>query len=188
MSESKKSPTSGENGEDTGKTQEPGQEKQAKRAKAKINLNRLEMPKQSPEVRRHNFDEVATGYTYEMAMEEARRCIQCKKRNCQAGCPVGIDIPDFIKHLQENDVEGASQVLKRKTSLPGICGRVCPQELQCELACTLNKKGAPIAIGRLERYIADWERAEGISSIPDIAASSGKRVAVVGTGPSGLPI
>ena len=162
--------------------------KPAKRAKAKINLNRLEMPKQTPEVRRHNFDEVATGYTYEMAMEEASRCIQCKKRNCQQGCPVNIDIPDFIKHLQQGDVEGASRVLKLKTSLPGICGRVCPQELQCEKSCTLNKKGAPIAIGRLERYIADWERAEGASSMPDIAPSTGKKVAVVGTGPSGLTV
>jgi glutamate synthase (NADPH/NADH) small chain len=188
MSESKKSPASGGNGEDTGKTPQAQPEKKAKRAKPKINLNRIEMPKQAPEVRRHNFDEVATGYTYEMAMEEARRCIQCKKRNCQAGCPVGIDIPDFIKQLQENDIEAASQVLKRKTSLPGICGRVCPQELQCELACTLNKKGAPIAIGRLERYIADWERIEGATAIPEIAASTGKKVAVVGTGPSGLTV
>ena len=90
------------------------------------------MPKQEPEERRSNFSEVATGYTYDMAMEEAKRCIQCKKRNCQQGCPVNIDIPDFIKCLQQGDIEGASKVLKTKTSLPGICGRVCPQELQCE--------------------------------------------------------
>lgn len=146
------------------------------------------MPKQTPEERRRNFDEVATGYTYEMAMEEAGRCIQCKKRNCQQGCPVNIDIPDFIKHLQDGDMEGAARVLKNKTSLPGICGRVCPQEIQCEEVCTLNKKGAPIAIGRLERFIADWERRQGASSIPQIAPPSGKRVAVVGTGPSGLTV
>lgn len=156
--------------------------------KAKINLNRLEMPKQMPEERRRNFDEVATGYDFEMAKYEASRCIQCKKRNCQQGCPVNIDIPDFILHLQHGDVEAAAKVLKKKTSLPGICGRVCPQELQCEDACTLNKKGAPIAIGRLERFIADWERSEGASSIPEIAPSTGKRVAVVGTGPSGLTV
>ncbi len=156
--------------------------------KSKINLNRLEMPKQEPEIRRRNFSEVATGYTYEMAMEEASRCIQCKKRNCQQGCPVNIDIPDFIKSLQQGDIEGASKVLKTKTSLPGICGRVCPQELQCENSCTLNKKGAPVAIGRLERFIADWERIEGMSAKPQIAPSTGKHVAVVGTGPSGLTV
>lgn len=156
--------------------------------KPKLNVNRLEMPKQTPEERRRNFDEVATGYNFEMAKEEASRCIQCKKRNCQQGCPVNIDIPDFIKHLQEGNVEGAVKVLKRKTSLPGICGRVCPQELQCENACTLNKKGGAIAIGRLERFVADWERMEGSSSLPEIAPSTGKRVAVVGTGPSGLTV
>ncbi|HIJ54962.1 MAG TPA: NADPH-dependent glutamate synthase [Deltaproteobacteria bacterium] len=156
--------------------------------KSKLNLNRLEMPKQTPEERKRNFEEVATGYTFEMAIEEAGRCIQCKKRNCRQGCPVNIDIPDFIKHLQGGDVEGASRVLKRKTSLPGICGRVCPQEMQCEKTCILNKKGAPIAIGRLERYIADWERQEGATTIPEIAPSTGKHVAVVGTGPSGLTV
>ena len=156
--------------------------------KPKINLNRLEMPKQTPEVRKHNFDEVATGYTFEMAMEEAGRCIQCKKRNCQQGCPVNIDIPDFIHLLQQGDIEGASKVLKAKTSLPGICGRVCPQESQCEHVCTLNKKNAPVAIGRLERFIADWERTKGAVTTPEIAKSTGKRVAVVGTGPSGLTV
>ncbi len=164
----------------------PGEESGPR--KAKMNLNRLEMPKQAPEVRRNNFDEVATGYTYEMAMEEASRCIQCKKRNCQQGCPVNIDIPDFIRLLQQKDIPGASRILKAKTSLPGICGRVCPQELQCENSCTLNKKGAPVAIGRLERFIADWERTQGTVSTPEIAPSTGKRVAVVGSGPSGLTV
>jgi glutamate synthase (NADPH) small chain len=161
---------------------------EGKGKKPKINLNRVDMPRQEPDIRRRNFDEVALGYTYEMAMEETSRCIQCKKRNCQQGCPVNIDIPDFIKALSNNDVEGASRILKAKTSLPGICGRVCPQEVQCEGVCTLNKKGAPIAIGRLERFIADWEMAQGLSSIPDIAPSTGKKVAVVGSGPSGLTV
>jgi glutamate synthase (NADPH/NADH) small chain len=161
---------------------------EGKGKKPKINLNRVDMPRQEPEIRRANFDEVALGYTYEMAMEETSRCIQCKKRNCQQGCPVNIDIPDFIAALAKNDVAGASRILKAKTSLPGICGRVCPQEVQCEGSCTLNKKGAPVAIGRLERFIADWERSEGISTIPELAPSTGKRVAVVGTGPSGLTV
>ncbi|MCK8603750.1 NADPH-dependent glutamate synthase [Desulfoferrobacter suflitae] len=154
--------------------------------KAKINLNRVEMPKQAAEVRRHNFEEVALGYTYEMAIEEAGRCIQCKKRPCQQGCPVNIDIPDFIEALRREELELALRVLKSKTSLPGICGRVCPQELQCEAACTLDKKGAPVAIGRIERFLADWERTEGKSSIPELAHPTGKRVAIVGSGPSGL--
>jgi glutamate synthase (NADPH/NADH) small chain len=159
-----------------------------KDAKSKINLNRVDMPKQEPEERRRNFNEVAIGYTYEMAMEEANRCIQCKKRFCQDGCPVNIDIPDFINAMRNNDMEGASRILKSKTSLPGICGRVCPQELQCESHCTLNKKGAPVAIGRLERFIADWERTQGDVKVPDLPAPTGKSVAVVGSGPSGLTV
>ncbi len=165
-----------------------GSKAPAKKAKKKINLNRVGMPKQEPEVRRHNFDEVATGYSFELAMEEASRCIQCKKRNCQQGCPVNIDIPDFIRELQQQNLEGALTVLKTKTSLPGICGRVCPQELQCENSCTLNRKGAPVAIGRLERFLADWEREQGIMNIPEMAPPSGKKVAVVGSGPSGLTV
>jgi len=160
---------------------------QQKKAK-KLNLNRVPMPKQEPEKRIHNFNEVALGYTYEMAIEEASRCLQCKKRPCQQGCPVNIDIPDFILELKKGNIEAASKILKKKTSLPGICGRVCPQELQCEAACTLNKKGAPIAIGRLERFIADWERKEGMVSMPEIAPSTGKKVAIVGSGPSGLTV
>jgi len=156
--------------------------------KQKINLNRLDMPKQDPEVRKRNFDEVATGYTHEMAMEEASRCLQCKKRFCQAGCPVNIDIPDFIGAMRKGDLDEALRVLKTKTSLPGICGRVCPQELQCESKCMLEKKGAPVAIGRLERYIADWERTQGAIKVPELAPSTGKRVAIVGSGPSGLTV
>ena len=169
-------------------TKDPGEPKGAREKKPGINLNRVEMPKQEPEIRRRNFEEVATGYTHEMAIEEANRCIQCKKRFCQEGCPVNIDIPDFIAALRKGDVEGASRVLKKKTSLPGICGRVCPQELQCESVCMLNKKGAPVAIGRLERYIADWERTQGEVKLPEMAPSTGKKVAVVGSGPSGLTV
>lgn len=154
--------------------------------KPKLNLNRVDMPKQAPEVRRRNFEEVALGYTYEMAVDEAGRCIQCKKRPCRQGCPVNIDIADFIEALRREELELALRILKSKTSLPGICGRVCPQELQCEAACTLNKKGAPVAIGRLERFLADWERMEGRSSTPELASPTGKRVAIVGSGPSGL--
>jgi len=161
--------------------------KEPKKGK-KLDLNRVPMPKQEPHVRINNFNEVATGYTHEMALAEARRCIRCKKRPCQSGCPVNIDIPEFIKALQEDNLPEAVRVLKKKTSLPGICGRVCPQEVQCESRCTLGKKGAPIAIGRLERYIADWERAQGDPVIPEIAPSTGKRVAVVGSGPAGLTV
>lgn len=160
--------------------------KKQKAQKAKLDLNRVQMPKQDPGLRRRNFDEVALGYTYDMAMQEAKRCIQCKKRNCQQGCPVNIDIPDVIKAFRSGDIEKASRILKRKTSLPGICGRVCPQELQCEQACTLAKKGAPIAIGRIERFIADWEKEKGDFTLPEIAPPTNKKVAVVGTGPSGL--
>ena len=154
--------------------------------KQKINLNRVSMPKQEPDVRAHNFDEVAQGYTMEMAMEEASRCIQCKKRNCVDGCPVNVQIPDFILALREGQMLDAARALKSDNALPGICGRVCPQESQCESVCTLAKKGAPIAIGRLERFVADWERAQAEKPKPEIAPPTGKKVAVVGSGPAGL--
>lgn len=157
-----------------------------KKPKKGLNLNRVDMPKQEPAVRRNNFNEVAQGYTLEMALEEAKRCIQCKNRPCQKGCPVNIDIPEFIAAIQKADFPEALRVLERKTSLPGICGRVCPQELQCEALCTLGKKGAPVAIGRLERYVADWKREKGIVDMPEMAPSTGKKVAVVGSGPGGL--
>ncbi len=163
-------------------------EKPKKKPKKKLDLNRVKMPKQEPAIRRRNFNEVALGYTHDMALKEANRCIQCKKRPCQSGCPVNIDIPDFIEAIKEDNLPKALEVLKRKTSLPGICGRVCPQETQCELKCTLNQKGAPIAIGRLERYVADWERAQGEVQLPEIAPSTGKNVAVVGSGPAGLTV
>ena len=154
--------------------------------KQKINLNRVSMPKQDPAARARNFNEVAQGYTMEMAVEEASRCIQCKKRNCVEGCPVNVQIPDFILALREGKMWDAVRILKGDNALPGICGRVCPQESQCEAVCTLAKKGAPIAIGRLERYVADWERAQAGKPKPEIAPPTGKKVAVVGSGPAGL--
>ena len=153
---------------------------------AKLDLNRVSMPKQKPEDRAKNFNEVAFGYTDEHAMAEANRCIQCPKRPCVDGCPVGVDIPDFIKALREGDMPEAVRVLKSKNSLSGICGRVCPQESQCEAVCTIGKKGAPIAIGRLERYVSDWDLAQGKMAKAEIAAPTGKRVAVIGSGPASL--
>lgn len=133
---------------------------------AKLDLNRVGMPKQSAAQRRLNFDEVALGYSASEAAQEASRCIDCKARNCVAGCPVAIDIPDFIRSLKNHDLPGAARILKRTNALPGICGRVCPQESQCEAVCTLAKKGAPVAIGRLERYIADWELGQTTKALP----------------------
>lgn len=160
---------------------------------AKLDLNRIEMPRQDPKERAKNFKEVALGYSPEEAKKEASRCIQCKKRNCTEGCPVGVDIPEFIKALREDNLPEAVRALKNKNSLPGICGRVCPQESQCESTCTLEKQKAPIAIGRLERFVADWERSNKDSlkntqttdSIV-VAPGSAKKVAVVGTGPASL--
>ena len=152
----------------------------------RLDLNRVPMPKQAPEVRAKNFDEVALGYSEEQAIAEANRCIQCPRRPCIDGCHVEIDIPGFIKALREGEMPEAVRILKSKNSLPGICGRVCPQETQCESRCPLGKKGAPVAIGRLERYIADWERSHPSSSKQDHPAPTGKRVAVVGSGPAGL--
>ncbi len=154
---------------------------------AKLNLNRVPMPRQDPKVRGRNFNEVALGYSLEQAQEEASRCIQCPKRACVDGCPVEIDIPGFINAIREGDMPEAVRLLKDKNSLPGICGRVCPQETQCEATCSLAKKGAPIAIGRLERFVADWERANiGAATSIDSPKPTGKRVAVVGSGPAGL--
>jgi len=156
-------------------------------AKPKLNLNRVPMPRQDPKKRGKNFNEVALGYSLKQAQEEASRCIQCKKRNCVTGCPVDVDIPDFIQAIREGDMPEAVRILKSKNALPGICGRVCPQETQCEETCSLAKKGAPIAIGRLERFVADWERANmGATTSIDPPKPTGKRVAVVGSGPAGL--
>lgn len=156
--------------------------------KKKIDLNRRDMPKQSPEIRKFNFSEVALGYPIETAVQEAVRCLQCKKPLCVKKCPVEIDIPGFIKCIAFGDFSGGIRVLKEKNLLPAVCGRVCPQEEQCESTCVLVKKGGQIAIGRLERFLADWEASEGKFEIPEIPASTGKKVAIVGGGPAGLTV
>ena len=151
----------------------------------KVKIPRHEMPCQDPQVRAHNFEEVALGYSSETAIEEAKRCLQCKKPLCRTGCPVEVLIPDFIKQIAEGDFQEAAKVLKVKNSLPAVCGRVCPQESQCESKCILGIKGESVAIGRLERFAADFgmksEKAEMEKAEP-----SGKRVAIIGAGPSGL--
>jgi glutamate synthase (NADPH) small chain len=159
-------------------------EKEAKKEKA----SRHAMPEQDPQVRKRNFNEVPLGYTAEIAIAEAHRCIQCKNPGCVTGCPVEVDIPGFIKHLQEGDFKGAIRNLWGKNSLPAVCGRVCPQEGQCEGQCVLGKKGQPVAIGNLERFAADHERMHGTGELPPKQPSTGKRVAVVGSGPSGLTV
>lgn len=154
-----------------------------------IDLDRREMPKQSPDIRRSNFLEVAFGYTEELAVAEAKRCLQCKKPFCMDGCPVEINIPAFIKSIAEKKFSEAIKILKNKNCLPAVCGRVCPQEEQCEVRCVLEKKGAPVAIGRLERFAADWEAFQkGRSKLPEIPPSTGKRVGVVGSGPAGITV
>ncbi len=152
----------------------------------KVDLNRKDMPKQAPEVRRHNFNEVALGYTPELAMLEANRCLQCKKPLCVANCPVQVTIPEFIRSIAEGNFTQGVRFLKGKNSLPSVCGRVCPQEEQCEMTCALTKRGGQIAIGRLERFLGDWEAAQGAAALPERPAPTGKKVAVVGGGPAGL--
>ena len=155
--------------------------------KSKIDLNRVDMPRQDPHVRAHNYNEVALGYSDDMARQEATRCIQCPKRPCVAGCPVNVDIPEFIKAVRDNNMPDSVKILKSKNALPAICGRVCPQETQCEQVCSLGKKGAPIAIGRLERYVADWDLGhKELASPTQIPPATGKKVAVIGSGPAGL--
>jgi glutamate synthase (NADPH/NADH) small chain len=143
------------------------------------------MREQDPRERIHNFQEVPYGYTPEEAIEEAKRCLQCKNAPCIGGCPVEIDIPRFIAHIAEGDFRGAIRVIKESNNLPAICGRVCPQETQCQGVCTLGKKFEPVAIGRLERFVADWERERGVE-LPPVGEPTGFRVAVVGSGPAGL--
>ena len=143
------------------------------------------MPSQAPEVRAHNFDEVALGYTEELALEEAARCLNCKAMPCVSGCPVNIRIPAFLAKLREGDPEGAYQTIAESSSLPAVCGRVCPQETQCESRCVRGKNGQPVAIGRLERFVADRHNAHAAASAV-CTAPNGHRVAVVGSGPSGL--
>ncbi|ADI02823.1 NADPH-dependent glutamate synthase [Syntrophothermus lipocalidus] len=143
------------------------------------------MPHQDAKERCHNFNEVALGYDEDTAVAEAQRCIQCKNSPCMEGCPVEINIPAFIKKITERDFAGAISIIKEKNNLPAICGRVCPQENQCEKKCTVGKKHEPVAIGRLERFVADWEMAHGSRSVKK-AKPNGKKVAIVGSGPSGL--
>lgn len=158
------------------------------KAKAKPRIPRQPMPEQDPRRRRTNFEEVPRGYTEEIAMLEASRCIQCKKPGCVAGCPVNINIPAFIKKIAEGKFVDALIKLKEQTALPAVCGRVCPQESQCEAGCILGKKGDPVAIGRLERFAADYARKHGGVPDPVKAAATGKRVAVVGAGPAGITV
>ena len=155
--------------------------------KPKLRKEAVSMPKQPPEVRRKNFDEVATGYTEQHALEEASRCLQCPKPLCVTGCPVGICIPDFVKLLREGKYDEAIQKIKERNALPAVCGRVCPQEEQCQKMCILGKAGQPVSIGRLERYLADWERKNGAKT-PKKAPPTGKKVAVIGAGPAGLTV
>ena len=150
-----------------------------------MNPKKNPMPSQEPDVRNHNFNEVALGYTEEMALDEAARCLNCKNMPCVAGCPVNIHIPEFIAKIRELDFEGAYQAISRDSSLPAVCGRVCPQETQCESKCVRGIKGEPVGIGRLERFVADWHNAHaGAPAAP--AESNGHKVAIVGSGPSGL--
>ncbi len=152
---------------------------------ANMSLVKNEMPSQAPEVRNKNFLEVALGYTKEQAIDEAKRCLQCKKPRCVSGCPVSIDIPAFIKCVAEENFEKAYEIIARTSSLPAVCGRVCPQESQCEGKCVRGVKGEPVAIGRLERFVADWHN-ENSNIEVKAPQSNGKKVAIIGSGPSGL--
>jgi len=157
-------------------------------AAKKEKIPRQQMPEQTPGERKKNFNEVPFGYSPEMAVREAHRCLQCKKPSCMEGCPVGVDIPGFIRYIREGEFTKAIRHLWEKNSLPGICGRVCPQETQCEAKCILAKKGEPVAIGNLERFAADSEREKKTDILPPKTDPTGKKVAIVGSGPSGLTV
>jgi glutamate synthase (NADPH/NADH) small chain len=150
--------------------------------------NRTPMPEQPPKVRARNFLEVPLGYTPEMAQTEASRCIHCKKPGCIEGCPVGVKIPEFLKLLQDGEFAAAARKIKETNALPAVCGRVCPQESQCESKCILGKKSEPVAVGRCERYAADYERENRLAEMPVIPPKNGKKIAVVGAGPAGLTV
>ncbi len=152
---------------------------------ANMSLKKNEMPSQEPNVRNKNFKEVALGYTPEQAVDEAARCLNCKNKPCVGGCPVSIDIPDFIAKVKEGNFEEAYQIINKSSSLPAVCGRVCPQETQCEQKCVRGIKGEPVAIGRLERFVADWHNKH--VNTPAVApAANGHKVAIIGSGPAGL--
>ena len=150
-----------------------------------MNPKKTPMPEQDPNVRNKNFEEVALGYTDEMALEEAQRCLNCKNKPCVSGCPVGVRIPEFIACVAKGEMEQAYEIIKSTNSLPAICGRVCPQESQCESKCVRGIKGEPVGIGRLERYVADWHMKHGTDKVQK-AESNGHKVAVIGAGPAGL--
>jgi glutamate synthase (NADPH) small chain len=162
------------------------------KTKERMKIPAQEMPAQDPEIRSHNLEEVALGYSVEQARIEAMRCLQCVKQNCVDDCPVKIDIPRFIDHIAHGDFQTAANVVKEASLLPAICGRVCPQETQCQQNCTVGKAlkdvDKSVAIGRLERFIADWERATGKIAIPEVKSETGKKVAIVGSGPAGLVV
>ena len=150
-----------------------------------MRMDKNPMPVQDPDVRNKNFSEVALGYTEEQAIDEAGRCLNCKNRPCVGGCPVSIDIPEFIAKVAAGEFEEAYKIITKNSSLPAVCGRVCPQETQCESKCVRGIKGEPVAIGRLERFVADWHMAN-VKEDPEKPASNGHKVAVIGSGPSGL--
>jgi glutamate synthase (NADPH/NADH) small chain len=155
---------------------------------AKEKIPRQPMPEQAPEDRARNFEEVPYGYTEQIAILEASRCLNCKKPRCVAGCPVNVNIPGFIALVQEGKFIEAAWKLKEQNALPAVCGRVCPQEEQCEKLCVLGVKGEPVAIGRLERFVADYERNSGNIKVPEMPPKTGKKVAVIGAGPAGLTV
>jgi glutamate synthase (NADPH/NADH) small chain len=156
--------------------------------KKKVNPHRVPMAEQTAEERIKNFREVPLGYTEDQAAEEAARCLQCKKPACSTGCPVEIDIPAFIGLVAEKQFAAAARKIKETNSLPAVCGRVCPQEIQCESKCVVGKKGEPVSIGRLERFVADWEREKGKVEPPPKPRPNNKKVAVIGSGPAGLTV
>ena len=160
----------------------------SRKRKKKERIPRQPMPVRPPEVRNKDFDEVPTGFTPAIAQIEAQRCLQCANPDCIEGCPVRINIPEFIQLIVDGDFSGAAKKIKENNTLPAVCGRVCPQEEQCEAVCLLGKIDMPVAIGRLERFAADYEREHGEAETPKAAPSTGKKVAVVGSGPSGLTV
>ena len=157
-------------------------------AKKPVRKCRAPMSEQPPQQRIRNFDEVPLGYTAEQAVEEASRCLVCKKPQCVAGCPVNVDIPGFVALVAQGEFAAAARKIKQTNALPAVCGRVCPQESQCEAQCVLGKKSEPLAVGRLERFVADYERMHDLVELPDREPSVGRRVAVIGSGPSGLTV
>jgi len=161
---------------------------EGKPKKKPLQKTRTPMPEQDPKQRIKNFNEVPFGYSPEQARQEAARCLLCKKRSCVTGCPVNVDIPGFLQLVAEGEFAAAARLIKRTNSLPAICGRVCPQETQCEIKCSLAKKFEPVAVGRLERFAADYERDNDLVELPDKTAPIGRKIAVVGSGPAGLTV